>query len=206
MHTDAILHYERYEKASPSEIPLCVLCVFVHFSTQSIHSAQSSLSLRSNRRPGNRVRPRRRPGSTWSSTRSPTRRAALAEETLLLRVAPRRSPRSSLSSLTTRRSITPPPIFPSAVRNIRKPAAADVLIFARASELLRERRALAQHRAFPVDDVDGDDEDEADASQDRAGVLQVVAGLSADVGEEGGGGDGQDTGEEVARPAVAACG
>lgn len=40
-----------------------------------------------------------------------------------------------------------------------------------ARQLLRKRRPLAQLRTLPVDDVDGNDEDEADAEEDRAGVL-----------------------------------
>ena len=100
-----------------------------------------------------------------------------------------------------------PPSVAAAVRNVRKPAAAGVLLLSCAGELLGERRTFAQDGAFPVDDVDGDDEDETDASEDRAGVLEVVAGFAADVGEEGGGGDCEDTGQEVASPAVAAgCG
>ena len=48
-------------------------------------------------------------------------------------------------------------------------------------ELLREGGALAQDGSFPVDDVDGDDEDEGDAEEDRAGVFDVHAFGGADV-------------------------
>jgi hypothetical protein len=93
-------------------------------------------------------------------------------------------------------------------------------------ELLREGRAFPQHGTLPVDDVDGDDEQEGDAEEDRVGVFEVMWGpdvcriKSVDIlhamqrywmgrkltFEEGGSWEGEDTGEEIARPAVAACG
>lgn len=45
--------------------------------------------------------------------------------------------------------------------------------------MLGEGRALAQCWAVPVDDIDGDDEDEGNARQDRRGVVEMAA--AADV-------------------------
>lgn len=67
---------------------------------------------------------------------------------------------------------------------------------------------MSQHGAFPVDDVHGEDEHEGDAEEDCGGVGEVVGvGGRGNVLEEGGCGEGEDTREEVAGPAVAAgCG
>lgn len=46
-------------------------------------------------------------------------------------------------------------------------------------QLLSEGRALAQNRTFPVDNVDGDDENNRDAEEDGRGVFEMV--LAADV-------------------------
>jgi hypothetical protein len=90
-----------YEKIMP--IPDVIMYSSTVLPAESVSSLYTHISshssLRSNRRPRNRVRPTRSPRSTRRSARRPTRRATLAEETLRLRVAPRRAPRSA-SSLT----------------------------------------------------------------------------------------------------------
>jgi hypothetical protein len=168
----------------------------------------SGLGLRSNRRSRNRVRPRSRTGSTRRATGSASGCSPLAEEALLLRVAPgwASGTISSLPLSKTSGSVAPPPILATTVGDIRQPATADVLILSCAGELLGEGRAVAQLWAFPVYDVDCDDEDKADAGEDRAGVLQIISRLPANVGEEGRRGDSEYTGQEVASPAVAARG
>jgi hypothetical protein len=40
-------------------------------------------------------------------------------------------------------------------------------------ELLREGGAGPEFGAFPVDDVDGDDEDDRDAEEDRVAIFEV---------------------------------
>lgn len=77
------------------------------------------------------------------------------------------------------------------------------VFFVGVGELLGEGRASAERGSFPVHDVDGDDEDERNAGEDGRGVFKVLAAAGADVTEERCGGNGQDTGKEVARPAVA---
>jgi len=71
-------------------------------------------------------------------------------------------------------------------------------------ELLREWRALAEDGAFPVDDVDGDNEDEGDAEEDCGGVCEMVFAFAANVGEEWSGGKCENTCEEITRPSISA--
>lgn len=106
-----------------------------------------------------------------------------------------------------------------------------VVVHACVGELLGEGGAFAESGTFPVDDVDGADEDGGDAEENGGGVGEVdVAAVGfvgfADVcgkwsvwevegevrewaltGEEWGCWDGENTGEEITRPAVSAgCG
>lgn len=74
--------------------------------------------------------------------------------------------------------------------------------------MLSEGRPGSKDRAFPIDDVDGDDEDKGDTEEDRVAVLEVSWRLvmGANIGEEWSGRDRQDTGQEISRPSVAAGG
>ena len=65
-------------------------------------------------------------------------------------------------------------------------------------------RAGTKDGALPVDDVDGDDEDEGDCEEDCRGDLEML--FAADVGEEWCSGDGEDTSKEVTGPAIATSG
>lgn len=73
-------------------------------------------------------------------------------------------------------------------------------------KVLGKWRPLAQHRALPVDDVDGDDKQERDTEEDDGRVEQRLAVLSWDVFVKGGCCAGEHTSKEVARPAVATSG
>lgn len=127
----------------------------------------------------------------------------------LLRLHPTMRRRLARANRITRiptRHPTPPPRsrIGSIPRNRHKRRSPSPRLILRILKLLRKGRSFSQNGTFEVDDVDGDDEDEGDAEEDGARVCEMV--FAADVGEEGGSGDGEDAGEEVARPAVAAGG
>ena len=64
----------------------------------------------------------------------------------------------------------------------RQATTARLELGARVGQLLREGRALPEHGSLPVDDIDGDNEDEGDAEEDCGGVGEVVGVvLSADI-------------------------
>jgi hypothetical protein len=69
---------------------------------------------------------------------------------------------------------------------------------------LGKRRPLAQRRALPVDDVDGDNEHEGNTEEDGARILEILAARFTNVLEEWQRGDSEDTSEEVSGPTVAA--
>ena len=75
-------------------------------------------------------------------------------------------------------------------------AAARVFL-AGGGELLGKWRAVSQCRSLPVNDVHRNDKNEGDAEKDGRGVFQVLSTRGSDVAEEGNGGDGQNTSQEV---------
>jgi len=77
-----------------------------------------------------------------------------------------------------------------------------VFVVARVGELLGEWRAFTEDGTFPVDDVDGDHEDEGDAEEDCGGVWEMV--FAANVGKEWSSGKCEDTCEEITRPSISA--
>jgi len=136
-------------------------------------------------------------------------------ETSPARMAPTR-PRRGIAMLTTAKRLSETQILLRAHERVcariglhfrDAVAAGDVAVGgflggAGVGELLREGGPLAQGGAFPVDDVDGDDEEEGDAEEDCGGVGEVV--FAADVCEEGGGREGQNTSQKISGPAVTA--
>ena len=128
---------------------------------------------------------------------------------LLLRITMipciRRTARISarIASIPRRSPATTPGVCIASIQAIRdERGTTAVVLLAGLLELLSEGGAGAQGGSLPVDDVDGDDKDEGDGEEDGGCDLQVV--LATDVGIEWGRWQGEDTGEEVAGPAVAA--
>lgn len=71
---------------------------------------------------------------------------------------------------------------------------------------LREFALLPNIRPLPIEDVNGNCDDDSQARQYRRGPLQFVFCVSvADVGVKGGGIHGRDAGEEVSSEGVATC-
>jgi hypothetical protein len=90
-----------------------------------------------------------------------------------------------------------------------------ILVGARVGELLCKWRALSQDGTFPVDDVDGDHEDEGDAEEDCGSVWEMVFAANVwdllafplkEMGEltvkEWSSGKCQNTCEEITRPSI----
>jgi hypothetical protein len=124
------------------------------------------------------------------------RDTALAEEAVLLA-----EPARHVGSRGSRSSRASAPV--GIVRDAPTSTHVDV-VMASLGEPLGKRRPLAQRRALPVDDVDGNDEHEGNTEEDGARILEILAARFTNVLEERQRGDSEDTGEEVSGPAVAA--
>ena len=98
--------------------------------------------------------------------------------------------------------LTPPSVICDAA------VAATLLLLLKAlvGEFLGEGRTLAEGGTCVINYVDCDDKNESDTEENGGGVFEILSGGRPDILEEWGRRDGENAGEEVSGPTVAAGG